>query len=182
MKTIFGRKSLPAIEKQESVCGAGDQGVLLLSNEGLSRHWRNLRGRSQPRGATHHGNSLDRGAHLAKQKHYKAHGICQTTVLLLNLLMIGLVMGPSFQQQVKPALPKVLHKWYYKVATVHAGLGITAELLGLYIVIVAGTNVLPQWLRFNNWKWWMRTELVLWTIVLLSGVGTYCAWYVAPFR
>jgi hypothetical protein len=28
----------------------------------------------------------------------------------------------------------------------------------------------------------MRTELVLWAIVLLSGVGTYCAWYVAPFR
>jgi len=128
------------------------------------------------------GTALIAGAHLAKQKHYKAHGICQTTVLLLNLLMIGLVMGPSFQQQVKPALPKVLHKWYYKVATVHAGLGITAEFLGLYIVIVAGTNVLPRWLRFNNWKWWMRTELVLWTIVLLSGVGTYCAWYVAPFR
>ena len=128
------------------------------------------------------GTALIAGARLAKQKHYKAHGICQTTVLLLNLLMIGLVMGPSFQQQVKPALPKVLHRLYYKVAAVHAGLGITAELLGLYIVIVAGTNVLPRWLRFNNWKWWMRTELVLWTIVLLSGVGTYCAWYVAPFR
>jgi hypothetical protein len=29
---------------------------------------------------------------------------------------------------------------------------------------------------------WMRTELVLWLIVLLGGVATYCAWYVAPFR
>jgi len=47
---------------------------------------------------------------------------------------------------------------------------------------VAGTNVLPEWLRFKHWKWWMRAELVLWAIVLLSGVGTYCAWYVAPFR
>jgi hypothetical protein len=47
-----------------------------------------------------------------------------------------------------------------------------------YIVIVAGTNV-P---RFNNWKWWMRAELVLWAIVLLSGVGTCWAWYVAPFH
>jgi hypothetical protein len=28
----------------------------------------------------------------------------------------------------------------------------------------------------------MRAELALWLIVLLSGVGTYCAWYVAPFR
>ena len=128
------------------------------------------------------GLALIAGVLLAKQKRYTAHGICQTTVLLLNLLMIGLVMWPSFQQQVKPALSKVLHKWYYEAATIHALLGIAAELLGLYIVIVAGTNVLPRRLRFKRWKLWMRTELVLWAIVLVSGVGTYCAWYVAPFR
>jgi uncharacterized membrane protein YozB (DUF420 family) len=128
------------------------------------------------------GTALIAGARLAKHKRYKAHGICQTTVLLLNLFMIGLVMWPSFQQQVKPTLSKGLHKWYYEVATLHALLGTTAELLGLYIVIVAGTNVLPPWLRFKHWKWWMRTELVLWVIVLLSGIGTYCAWYVAPFQ
>ena len=128
------------------------------------------------------GIALVAGALLAKYKHYRAHGICQTSVLLLNLLMIGLVMWPSFQQQVKPALSRALHKWYYKVATIHAALGIMAELLGLYIVIVAGTNVLPQRLRFKDWKLWMRTELLLWTIVLISGVATYYAWYVAPFR
>jgi uncharacterized membrane protein YozB (DUF420 family) len=128
------------------------------------------------------GVALLAGALLANHKRYRAHGICQTTVLLLNVLMIGLVMWPSSQQQVKPALAKVHHKWYYEVAIIHAALGVTAELLGLYIVIVAGTKLLPRWLRFNNWKWWMRTELVLWMIVLLSGVGTYCAWYVAPFR
>jgi uncharacterized membrane protein YozB (DUF420 family) len=128
------------------------------------------------------GAALIAGALLARQKRYRAHGMCQTTVLLLNLLMIGLVMWPSFQQQVKPALSRVVHKWYYEVAAIHAVLGIAAELLGLYIVIVAGTNILPQGLRFKDWKRWMRTELALWAIVLLSGVGTYCAWYVAPFR
>ena len=128
------------------------------------------------------GLALIAGVLLAKQKRYTAHGICQTTVLLLNLLMIGLVMWPSFQQQVKPALSRVLHKWYYEAAIIHALLGIAAELLGLYIVIVAGTNLLPRRLRFKRWKLWMRTELVLWAIVLVSGVGTYCAWYVAPFR
>jgi len=128
------------------------------------------------------GVALLAGALLAKHKRYRAHGICQTTVLLLNVLMIALVMWPSFQQQVKPTLSKVHHKWYYEVAIIHAALGVTAELLGLYIVIVAGTKLLPRRLRFNNWKWWMRTELVLWMLVLLSGIGTYCAWYVAPFR
>ena len=128
------------------------------------------------------GTALIAGARLAKHKRYKPHGICQTTVLLLNLFMIRLVMWPSFQQQVKPTLFRGAHKWYSEVAILHAVLGTTAELLGLYIVIVAGTNVLPACLRFKHWKWWMRTELALWVIVLLSGIGTYCAWYVAPFQ
>jgi uncharacterized membrane protein YozB (DUF420 family) len=128
------------------------------------------------------GVALVGGAVLAKRKRYTAHGICQTTVLLLNLLMIGLVMWPSFQQQVRPGLPKALHKSYYAAATIHAFIGILAELLGLYIVIVAGTSALPQWLRFTNWKRWMRTELMLWSIVVLTGVVTYYAWYIAPFR
>ena len=34
--------------------------------------------------------ALIAGAVLAKRKRYSAHGICQTTVLLLNLMMIGL--------------------------------------------------------------------------------------------
>jgi Ca2+/H+ antiporter len=53
------------------------------------------------------GVALLAGVLLAKQKRYQAHGICQPTVLLLNLLMIGMVMWPSFQQQVKPAMSKV---------------------------------------------------------------------------
>jgi len=128
------------------------------------------------------GAALIAGALLAKRKRFVAHGICQTTVLLLNLGMIGLIMWPSFHQQVRPVLGKALHKWYFAVATIHALLGATAELLGLYIVIVAGTRVLPQSLRFKNWKRWMRAELMLWSLVVFTGVGTYYAWYIAPFR
>jgi uncharacterized membrane protein YozB (DUF420 family) len=128
------------------------------------------------------GVALIAGAVLAKRKRYVAHGICRTTVLLLNLGMIGFVMWPSFQQQVMPALPESLHKWYFAAATIHALLGGAAELLGLYIVIVAGTSMLPQSLRFKDWKRWMRAELTLWSIVVLTGVGTYYAWYIAPFR
>jgi uncharacterized membrane protein YozB (DUF420 family) len=126
--------------------------------------------------------ALITGARLAKRKRYKAHGICQTTVLLLNVLMIGLVMWPSFQQQVRPVLSRGVHRWYYQVVIAHAALGAAAEVFGLYIVAVAGTNLLPGWLRVTRWRLWMRLELALWGIVLLSGVGTYCAWYVAPFR
>jgi uncharacterized membrane protein YozB (DUF420 family) len=121
------------------------------------------------------------GGVLAKQKRYAAHGVCQTTVLLLNLLMIALVMWPSFHQQVGPVFPRVFHKRYFIVATIHAALGMAAELLGLYIVMVAGTNFLPQQLCFRRWKLWMRAELLLWSAVLFSGLWTYYAWYIAPW-
>lgn len=126
------------------------------------------------------GVSLLMGALLAKHKRYMAHGICQTTVLLLNLLMIALVMWPSFNQQVRPVFPRVLRKRYFATAMIHAALGTAAELLGLYVVMVAGTNILPQRLRFKRWKLWMRAELMLWSAVLFSGLWTYYVWYIAP--
>jgi len=128
------------------------------------------------------GVALIAGALLAKRKRYAAHGICQTTLLLLNLGMIGLVMWPSFQQQVSRRSLRVSIGGISRRLQFMRFLGGTAELLGLYIVIVAGTRVLPQWLRFKDWKRWMRAELMLWSIVVLTGVGTYYAWYIAPFR
>jgi uncharacterized membrane protein YozB (DUF420 family) len=122
------------------------------------------------------------GGLLARLKRYTAHGICQTTVLVLNLFMIGIVMWPSVREQVMPALGKGLHRNYYVVAEVHGLLGAAAELLGLYIVAVTRTRMLPDYLCFTNWKRWMRLELVLWWVVLVSGFGTYYWWYVEPFR
>ena len=128
------------------------------------------------------GGALIAGSWLAKKRCYRAHAACQTSVLLLNLAMIGLVMWPSFEQQVRPASAKAFHRWYYQAAIIHAVLGTIAEVVGIYIVAVAGTKMIPKRLRFTNWKPWMRTELVLWMIVLITGLGTYCAWYLAPFR
>ncbi len=121
------------------------------------------------------------GVFLAKQKRFAAHGVCQTTILLLNLIMIATVMLPSFRQQLRPPLHRVFHKPYYAVPAIHATLGTAAELLGIYIVVVAKTRMLPTSLRFSNWKLWMRTELVLWLVVLIVGVATYYTWYIAPF-
>lgn len=117
------------------------------------------------------------GGYLARIERYRAHGICMSTVLLLNLVAIASVMWPSFDTLVLPQLAGHLHKRYYEVAAVHGVLGGAAELLGLYILLVAGTNVVPEALRFRRWKTWMRVELVLWIGVLASGIGTYIVWY-----
>ena len=87
------------------------------------------------------GAALLAGTYLARRRSYTAHGICQTSVMLLNLVMITLVMWPSFQRQVTPALPAHLGDRYYAVGMAHAALGIAAELFGLYIVLAAVTEV-----------------------------------------
>jgi uncharacterized membrane protein YozB (DUF420 family) len=128
------------------------------------------------------GLALIAGAFLARAKRYSAHGACMTAVLLLNLVPIAFVMWPSFDGLVLPRLASHLHKRYYVAAAAHGVLGSAAELLGLYIVLVAGTNWLPEACRFKRWKLWMRLELVLWMAVLLSGIGTYMVWYTPLWR
>ena len=127
------------------------------------------------------GTALIVGAFLARAKRYAAHGACQATVLVLNLVLISSVMWPSFHSQVLPRLPEHFAKRYYAIATIQGILGAVAELLGLYILLVAGTNILPQAWRFRRWKLWMRVELALWWIVLLTGIATYFIWYAVAF-
>jgi uncharacterized membrane protein YozB (DUF420 family) len=128
------------------------------------------------------GLALLTGAYLARIKRYRAHGICMSSVLLLNLVAIAGVMWPSFDTLVLPRLAGHLHKRYFEVALVHGVLGGAAELLGLYILLVAGTNVVPEAVRFRRWKLWMRVELLLWIAVLAGGIGTYIVWYTPLWR
>ena len=123
------------------------------------------------------GAALIGGGLLARAKRYAAHGICQSAVLLLNLIMIAVVMWPSFYGQVLPVLPRHLADRYYGAATAHGILGAIAEMLGLYILLAAGTNILPSRLRISSLRLWMRIELVLWWVVIVTGVLTYYVWY-----
>src|SRR5579862_4946955 len=125
------------------------------------------------------GAALLLGMFLAKRKKFRAHAICQTSVLLLNLVFILRIMIPSFHG-ITPQLPAGLRDPYYAIATLHAALGSGTELMGFYILLVAGTKLIPEPLRFRNWKAWMRAELVLWWLVIVIGVGTYGVWYMAP--
>lgn len=124
------------------------------------------------------GAALLTGMFLARRRQFRAHARCQTTVVLLNLVMIAVIMIPSFGRQVSPNLGKAFADRYYALPTVHAALGILAELLGLYVVLVAGTQLVPMGLRFRNYRPWMRTTLTLWWVVIAFGVGTYWVWYV----
>lgn len=118
------------------------------------------------------------GAALARRRRYRAHALCQSAVVLLNLVVIGFAMMPSFNIQLAPKIPQAFRKSYYAIAVGHAALGMVAEMLGLYVIVAAGTNLLPNCLRLKNYRRSMRATLVLWWLVLLLGVATYVRWYV----
>ena len=118
------------------------------------------------------------GARLARIGRFRQHAWCQSTIVLLNLAVIVVMMIPSFRVHVLPSVPAKLGKAYYALATTHGAFGTVTELAGLYVVLSAGTKVLPEKLRITKYKAWMRSVLLLWWVVLLLGMATYTRWYV----
>ena len=124
------------------------------------------------------GTGLLVGARLARKGRFRQHAWCQSAIVLLNLAVVVVMMIPSFRVHVLPRIPAKLGKAYYALATTHAVLGTVTELAGLYILLSAGTSVLPEKFRITKYKVWMRTVLVFWWVVLLLGLATYSRWYV----
>jgi uncharacterized membrane protein YozB (DUF420 family) len=124
------------------------------------------------------GAALLMGARLARAKRFRQHAWCQSVIVFLNLAVIAVAMAPSFRAQVLPRIPAKVSKPYFALATVHAAFGTIAELAALYILLAAGTRLLPERLRMTRYKPWMRSVLVLWWLVLLLGFATYARWYV----
>jgi uncharacterized membrane protein YozB (DUF420 family) len=124
------------------------------------------------------GVALLAGAWLARKGRFRQHAWCQSVLVLLNLAVVVLMMIPSFRVHVLPRIPDKLGRAYYALPTMHAAIGTVTELSGLYILLSAGTSVLPEKFRITKYKAWMRTVLVLWWVVLLLGFATYARWYV----
>jgi len=118
------------------------------------------------------------GAWLARKGRFRQHAWCQSVIVLLNFAVIAVMMIPSFRVHVFPRVPAKLGKAYYALATAHAALGGVTEIAGLYILLSAGTSVLPDKWRITKYKVWMRSVLALWWVVLLLGMATYTRWYV----
>jgi hypothetical protein len=124
------------------------------------------------------GVALLAGARLARIGRFQQHAWCQSVIVLLNFAVIVMMMIPSFRVHVLPRIPAKLGRAYYALATTHAVTGTATELAALYILLSAGTSVLPEKFRITKYKPWMRTVLVLWWVVLLLGLSTYARWYV----
>jgi hypothetical protein len=104
----------------------------------------------------------------------------QSFVVLANLPIAAAWMLPPYLTYVWPGLPGDLGQPFYLYPTLMLAFGAAVEALGIYVVLVAGTNWVPERLRFRRYKLWMRTVLGLWWVVLVLGVATYYYWVVAP--
>jgi hypothetical protein len=124
------------------------------------------------------GLTLLAGALLARLRKFHGHAWCQSVVVLLNVGVIALAMLPSFRRQVAPRIPLKLGRSFYATATAHAVLGTAVECAAIYILLAAGTTLLPEKMRLTRYKLWMRTVLASWWLVLLLGVATYARWYI----
>jgi uncharacterized membrane protein YozB (DUF420 family) len=112
------------------------------------------------------------GLLLARRSRYAMHGACQSLALVATLVMTAIWMRPAYHNNYGSTIFKLGNR-VNVAAAAHVVVGSLALLLGIYVVLVAGTPLVPQALRFSNYKAWMRTLISVWWLALLLGVLTY---------
>src|SRR5438876_2964929 len=112
------------------------------------------------------------GLLLARRSRFAAHGLCQASTLVVTLVMTAIWMAPAYHNNYGPEIFKLGNR-VTTAAAAHVVTGSVALLVGIYVVLVAGTPVIPKALRFTNYKAWMRTLIVIWWLALSLGVLTY---------
>jgi len=118
------------------------------------------------------------GLFVVRRGHVRAHSYLQASIVLVNIPVVLLWMVPLYIMFVLPGVPGELSKPFYLVPTLMLFAGGAAEALGIYIILVAATNLVPEQFRFRDYKLWMRTELALWWSVVLLGLLTYYIFFV----
>ena len=113
------------------------------------------------------------GMGLARRGRYRAHGICQSTAFGLSLAMTVLWMMPALHTIHADALGRAVVNRVTVAVALHIALSTIVLLLGAWVILVAGTRLVPPRLRFSDYKTWMRTLLTLWWIAIVFGVATY---------
>ena len=116
------------------------------------------------------------GVVLAKRGKLEAHGRMQTTAVCLNAVLVLFWMVRSLVVYILPEIPSKLGQRMYAVTTLHALAGLVAMLLGVFVVLRAN-DLVPQKLRFTDYKPWMRVSYGLYMLATLGGVVAYVLIY-----
>ena len=87
-------------------------------------------------------------------------------------------MIPSYIAHILPGIPAKLGTGDYAITTLHAIVGAAATLLGVFVVLRA-YKLVPERLRFKNYKSFMRTSYLLYILAAALGVAVYIIVYIA---
>ena len=117
------------------------------------------------------------GAWMAVRGKYSVHRLLQTTAVILNLILVSWMMILPYRDFVAPGLPQRINERFYFVTTLHALLGFSALVLGIFVTL-RGNGLMIKPLRFNNYKLFMRISYGLYMLATLVGIWVYFTWFV----
>lgn len=118
------------------------------------------------------------GAILAVRGHYGPHRVFQTTAAIINAVLVLWLMVLPFRDFVTaPDNPAGLPLSAIATTRIHAAVGATALVFGLFVTL-RGNGLMPKPLRFNNYKAFMRVAYALYMLATLIGLFVYITWFV----
>jgi uncharacterized membrane protein YozB (DUF420 family) len=117
------------------------------------------------------------GFRLARQGRYETHRWIQTGAAVLNAVLVLWLMVLPFRDFVAPGLPDRLDERFYWITTLHGIVGFSGLTLGLFVVL-RGNEVVPNFLKFKNYRLFMRVSYSLYILATFIGIGVYLVWFV----
>jgi uncharacterized membrane protein YozB (DUF420 family) len=118
------------------------------------------------------------GVVLAVRGQYGAHRVVQTTAAIINAVLVFWMMILPFRDFVAPPNnPAGLPESAVLTTRIHAAVGAVALIFGLFVVL-RGNGLMPKFLRFNNYKAFMRVAYILYMTATLIGIFVYITWFV----
>jgi uncharacterized membrane protein YozB (DUF420 family) len=121
--------------------------------------------------------ALSFGFVLARRGDYRTHRVVQTIAVATNAILVLWLMVLPFRDFVAPGVPDRLGERFIAVTTLHAAVGATALVLGIFVVLRAN-GLMPKPLRFRNYKAVMRVSYTLYLLATLIGIVVYLTWFV----
>lgn len=117
------------------------------------------------------------GYFLALRGRYDTHKWVQTSGALLNIVLVLWLMILPYRDFILRDTGGPREDIFYLVTMLHAGVGFFAFFWGNFVVL-RGHKLVPKFLRFNNYKFFMRIAYALYLLTTLAGLWVYYTWYV----
>jgi hypothetical protein len=117
------------------------------------------------------------GYALAVRGKYDIHKWVQTSGAVLNIILVLWLMLLPYRDFIVRDSGGPRESVFYYITTIHATVGFFAFVFGNFVVL-RGHGLVPDALKFNKYKPFMRTAYWLYISTTALGVWTYYTWFV----